>query len=170
MVRRRCGKRQLANRWANRCNIIATYGTQHSALTGNGLVTASNDYTARVWEAPLEEPISEQLIDVVKLLPAWIGHLDFDANGVLKPVSNSRVTECRDQILIELKQPWMRGSFLAKRIEWFLADQRTRSINPTSGWDGPQFHPFDDQLAWESVRACSRPCYVAEENCVGRSL
>jgi hypothetical protein len=106
---------------------------------GKWVVTASNDYTTRVWEAPLKEPISEQLINVVKLLPAWIGHLDFDANGVLKPVSNSRVTECRDQILIELKQPWMRGSFLAKRIEWFLADQRTRSINPTSGWTVPSF-------------------------------
>jgi roadblock/LC7 domain-containing protein len=106
---------------------------------GKWVVTASNDYTARVWEAPLEEPISEQLINVVKLLPAWIGHLDFDANGVLKPVSDSRVTECRDQILIELKQPWMRGSFLATRIKWLLADQRTRSINPTSDWTVPSF-------------------------------
>ena len=84
-----------------------------------------------MWEAPLEEPISEQLINVVKLLPAWIGHLDFDANGVLKPVSNPQVTECRDQILFELKQPWTRGSFLATRIEWLLADQRARSIIPT---------------------------------------
>ena len=109
------------------------------APNGKWVVTASNDYTARVWEAPLAEPISEQLVDVVKLLPAWIGHLDFDANGVLKPVSNSRVTECRDRILFELKQPGIRGSFLATRIEWFLADQRTRSINPTSGWTVPSF-------------------------------
>jgi len=113
---------------------------------GKWVVTASNDYTARVWEAPLEEPISEQLINVVKLLPASIGHLDFDANGVLKPVSNSRVTECRDQILIELKQPWMRGSFLATRIKWLLADQRTRSINPTSDWTVPSF--IHSTISW----------------------
>jgi WD40 repeat protein/serine/threonine protein kinase len=113
---------------------------------GKWVVTASNDYTARMWEAPLEEPISEQLIDVVRLLPAWIGHLDFDANGVLKPVSNSRVTECRDQILFELKQPWMRGSFLAARIKWLLADQRTRSINPTSDWTVPSF--IHSTISW----------------------
>ena len=123
----------------------------HAAFGPDGkwVVTASNDYTARVWEAPLEEPLSEQLINVVKLLPASIGHLDFDANGFLKPVSNSRVTECRDQISIALKQPGIRGSFLATRIAWFLADQRTRSINPTSGWTVPSFHAFDNQLASE---------------------
>ena len=57
----------------------------------------------------------------------------------LKPVPNSRVTECRDQISIALKQPGIRGSLLATRIEWFLADERTRSINPTSSWTVPSF-------------------------------
>ena len=106
---------------------------------GKWVVTASNDSTARVWEAPLEEPLSEQLINVVKLLPALIGHLDLDANGFLKPVPTPRVTECRDQISIALKQPGIRGSLLATKIEWFLADARTRSINPTSSWTVPSF-------------------------------
>jgi roadblock/LC7 domain-containing protein len=106
---------------------------------GKWVVTASSDYTARVWEAPLEEPLSEQLVNVVKLLPALIGHLDFDANGFLKPVPNSRVAECRDQVSIALKQPAIRASLLATRIEWFLADARTRSINPTSSWTVPTF-------------------------------
>jgi WD domain, G-beta repeat len=113
----------------------------HAAFGPNGkwVVTASGDFTARVWEAPLEEPLSEQLIDVVKLLPALIGHLNFDANGFLKSVPNSRVTECRNQISIILKQPEIRGSLLATRIEWFLADPRTRSINPTSRLTVPSF-------------------------------
>jgi hypothetical protein len=113
----------------------------HAAFSPDGkwVVTASSDYTARVWEAPLKEPLSEQLINVVKLLPALIGHLDFDANGFLKPVPTSRVTECRDQISIALKQPGIRGSLLATRIEWFLADERTRSINPTSSSTVPSF-------------------------------
>jgi WD40 repeat protein len=113
----------------------------HAAFAPDGkwVVTASNDSTARVWEAPLEEPLSEQLINVVKLLSASIGYLDFDASGFLKPVPNSRVTECRDQISIALKQPGIRGSLLATRIEWFLADERTRSINPTSSWTVPSF-------------------------------
>jgi len=106
---------------------------------GKRVVTTSNDSTARVWEAPLEEPLSEQLINLVKLLPASIGHLDFDANGFLKPVPNSRVTECRDQISIALKQPGIRGSPLATRLEWFLANKRTRSINPTSSWTVSSF-------------------------------
>jgi hypothetical protein len=113
----------------------------HAAFGPDGkwVVTASNDSTARVWEAPLEEPLSEQLINVVKLLPSSIGHLDLDANGFLKPVPNSRVTECRDQISIALKEPGIRGSLLATRIAWFLADERTRSINPTSSWTVPSF-------------------------------
>jgi roadblock/LC7 domain-containing protein len=113
----------------------------HAAFSPDGkwVVTASNDSTARVWEAPLEEPLSEQLINVVKLLPASIGHLDLDANGFLKPVPNSRVAECRDQISVALKQPGIRGSLLATRIEWFLADERTRSINPTSSCTVPSF-------------------------------
>ena len=106
---------------------------------GKWIVTASNDSTARVWEAPLEEPLSDQLINVVRLLPALIGHLDFDANGFLKPVPTSRVTECRDQISIALKQPGIRDSLLATGIEWFLADARTRSINPTSSSTLPSF-------------------------------
>ena len=106
---------------------------------GKWVVTASNDSTARLWEAPLGEPISEQLLNVVKLLPSLIGHLHFDANGFLKAVPNSQLTEYRDQISTELKQPGIRGSFLAARIEWFLADQRTRSINPTSRWTVPSF-------------------------------
>jgi hypothetical protein len=68
-----------------------------------------------------------------------IGHLDLDANGFLKPVPNSRVTECRDQISTALKQPGIRGGLLTTRIEWFLADERTRSINPTSSWKVPTF-------------------------------
>jgi WD40 repeat protein len=106
---------------------------------GKWVVTASNDSTARLWEAPLGEPISEQLVNVVRLLPALIGHLDFDPNGFLKAVPNARLTEYRDQISIELKQPGIRGSLLATRIEWFLADHRTRSINPTSRWTVPNF-------------------------------
>jgi WD40 repeat protein len=106
---------------------------------GKWVVTASSDSTARVWEAPLQEPLSEQLINMVKLLPALIGHLDLDANGFLKPVPNSRVVDYRDQISIALKQPGIRGSLLATRIEWFLADERTRLINPTSSWTVPSF-------------------------------
>jgi len=113
---------------------------------GNWVVTASSDYTARVWEAPLEEPLSEQLISVVKLLPSLIGHLDFDANGFLKPVPTPRVTECRDQISIALKEPGIRGSLLAKRVEWFFADARTRSINPTSSLAVPSF--ILSAIAW----------------------
>jgi WD40 repeat protein/serine/threonine protein kinase len=109
------------------------------APDGKWIVTSSNDSTARVWEAPLEEPLSEQLISVVKLLPALIGHLDFDENGFLKRVPPPRVTECRDQISIALTQPGVRGSLLAMRIEWFLADGRTRSINPISSWAVPSF-------------------------------
>jgi len=112
----------------------ATFGPD-----GKWVVTASNDYTARVWEAPLEEPLSEQLINVVKLLPALIGHLDFDANGFLKPVPTPRVTECRDQVSNALKQPGIRGSLLATRIEWFLANPRSRSINPISKSTVPSF-------------------------------
>jgi hypothetical protein len=113
----------------------------HGAFSPDGkwVVTASNDSTARVWEAPLEGPLSEQLINVVKLLPALIGHLDLDVNGFLKPVPNSRVVDYRDQISIALKQLGTRGSLLATRIEWFLADERTRSINPTSSWTVPNF-------------------------------
>jgi hypothetical protein len=113
----------------------------HAAFSPDGkwVVTACNDSTARVWEAPLGEPLSEQLINVVKLLPALIGHLDLDANGFLKPVPNSRVVDYRDQILIALKQPGTRGGLLATRIEWFLADERTRLINPTSSWTVPSF-------------------------------
>jgi WD40 repeat protein/serine/threonine protein kinase len=92
----------------------ATFGPD-----GKWVVTASSDYTARVWEAPLEEPLSEQLVNLVKLLPALIGHVDFDANGFLKPVPTARVTECRDKISIALKQPGVRGSLLATRIDWF---------------------------------------------------
>jgi WD40 repeat protein/serine/threonine protein kinase len=112
----------------------ATFGPD-----GKWVVTASSDYTARVWEAPLEEPLSEQLINVVKSLPALIGHLDFDANGFLKPVPGPRVSECRNQISMALKQPEIRDSLLATRIEWFLADPRTRSINPTSKSAVPNF-------------------------------
>jgi roadblock/LC7 domain-containing protein len=116
----------------------------HAAFSPDGkwVVTASNDSTARVWEAPLEEPLSEQLINVVKLLPALIGHLDLDANGFLKPVPTPQVSECRDQISIALKQPGIRGSLLATRIEWFLADARTRSINPTSSASGHARDPI----------------------------
>ena len=120
----------------------------HAAFGPDGkwVVTASNDYTARVWEAPVAEPLSDQLINVVKLLPALIGHLDFDVNGFLKPVPNSRVTECRDQISIALKQPGIKGSLLATRIEWFLADERTRYINPTSRRTVPSF--IVSTIAW----------------------
>jgi hypothetical protein len=114
----------------------------HAAFGPDGkwVVTASSDYyTARVWEAPLEELLSEQLINVVRLLPAFIGHLDFDANGFLTPVPNPQVSECRDQISIALKQPGIIGSLLATRIEWLLADARTRSINPTSSLTVPSF-------------------------------
>jgi WD40 repeat protein/serine/threonine protein kinase len=106
---------------------------------GKWILTASSDCTARVWEAPLEELFSERLTNVVKLLPQLIGHLDFDANGFLKSVPNSRVTECRDQISNSLQESGVRGSSLATRIEWALADERTRSINPTSRLTVPDF-------------------------------
>jgi hypothetical protein len=92
-----------------------------------------------VWEAPLEEILSERLMNIVKLLPQLFGHLDFDPNGFLKAVPNSRVAECRDQISNALEEPGVRGSSLATRIEWSLADERTRSINPTSRLTVPDF-------------------------------
>jgi len=117
---------------------------------GKRVVTASNDYTARVWEAPLAEPLSEPLINVVKLLPELIGHLDFDVNGFLKPVSNSRVIECRDQVSIALKEQGIRGSLLATRIEWLLADERTRCINPTASWKVPSFIVSTVKPCWSA--------------------
>jgi WD40 repeat protein/serine/threonine protein kinase len=106
---------------------------------GKRILTASSDCTARVWEAPLEEILSERLMNIVKLLPQLFGHLDFDPNGFLKAVPNSRVAECRDQISNALEEPGVRGSSLATRIEWSLADERTRSINPTSRLTVPDF-------------------------------
>jgi hypothetical protein len=106
---------------------------------GKRILTASSDCTARVWEAPFEEILSERLMNVVKLLPQLFGHLDFDANGFLKAVPNSRVTESRYLISNTLQEPGVRGTSLATRIEWSLADERTRSINPTSRLTVPDF-------------------------------
>jgi hypothetical protein len=106
---------------------------------GKWILTASSDCTARVWEAPLEEIFAERLMNMVKLLPPSIGHLDFDANGFLKPVPNSRVAECRAQIANALQEPGVKGSSLAARIAWSFADERTRSINPASSLTVPNF-------------------------------
>jgi WD40 repeat protein len=61
MVLPGCGKRQLAKRWASRCGIMAVYPVQRSVPTEDGVVTASWDGTARVWEAASGKPVSRPL-------------------------------------------------------------------------------------------------------------
>jgi hypothetical protein len=90
------------------------------------VVTTSTDQTARVWDAPLEESVSEQLIDVINLLPAIIGHLVFEANGFLKPIANSRVIECRDQISKNRSRLCHRSG----RLVGFLSTLTTKSAEP----------------------------------------
>jgi WD40 repeat protein/serine/threonine protein kinase len=104
---------------------------------GRWVVTTSSDHTARIWEAPSKETLSEAPTNLIKLLPALIGHLDFDEDGFLKLVPNSRVLECRDEVCRELKKTGLIVSSLAARIEWLLAEQRTRSVNPTSSLTVP---------------------------------
>jgi hypothetical protein len=42
------------------------------------VITASSDHTARVWEVPSKETLSDHPANLTKLLPALIGHLDFE--------------------------------------------------------------------------------------------
>jgi WD40 repeat protein len=104
---------------------------------GKWVITASSDHTARVWEVPSKETLSDHPANLTKLLPALIGHLDFDMDGFLKLVPNSRVLECREEISRELKKRRIEDSSLATRIEWLLAEQRTRMVDPNSSWTVP---------------------------------